>query len=120
MAAYETSKSAVVKFVECLSVELVEHNIQINCFDPGLAYTSFTDEIIKAADVLDPRIVAIAMETRRTGGAPPEVQLEHAVFLASEASNHVSGKLIHVTDDWKKLKNAHLRPDSLTLRRVSK
>ena len=120
LSAYETSKTAVVRFVECLSVELVEHNIQINCLDPGPAYTSLTDEIINAGDLLDPKLVAAAIETRRTGGATPELQLEHAVFLASEASNHITGKLIHVTDDWRKLKNAHLRPDSLTLRRVAK
>jgi 3-oxoacyl-[acyl-carrier protein] reductase len=39
-------------------------------------------------------------------------------FLASEQSNHITGKLIHVTDDWHKLKNASLRPDALTLRRL--
>src|ERR1700761_2399322 len=32
MSAYETSKTAIVRFVECLSVELVDHNVQINCF----------------------------------------------------------------------------------------
>ena len=46
--------------------------------------------------------------------------MEHAIFLASEASNHISGKLVQVTDDWKKLRNAHLRLDSFALRRVSK
>ena len=48
------------------------------------------------------------------------LQLEQAAFLASEQSNHITGKLIHVTDDWKKLRNATLRPDSLTLRRMNK
>ena len=119
-SAYETSKTAVVRFVECLAAELVDHNVQINCFDPGAAYTSLTDEIIRAEDRLDHRVVAAAKETRRTGGVSPELQLEHARFLASEASNHISGKLIHVTDDWKKLRNAHLRPDVLTLRRLAK
>ncbi len=117
-SAYETSKAAVVRFVESLSPELVEHNIQINCFDPGQAYTSLTDEIIEADDRMDPKVLALAKETRRTGGVPPELQLEHIAFLASEASNHISGKLIHVSDDWKKLKNAQLKPDSLTLRRT--
>jgi len=117
-SAYETSKTAVVRFVECVAIELMEHNVQINCFDPGAAYTNLTDEIIRAADHLEPRVVAAAKETRRTGGVPPEVQLEHVTFLASESSNHVTGKLIHVTDDWKKLRDAHLKPDSLALRRT--
>lgn len=119
-SAYDTSKTAVVRFVESLSAELADSNVQVNCFDPGPAYTSLTDEIIRAGDRLEPKIIAAAKETRRTGGVPPEQQLAIAAFLASEQSNHITGKLIHVTDDWKKLKNTTLRPDALTLRRAQK
>jgi 3-oxoacyl-[acyl-carrier protein] reductase len=69
---------------------------------------------------LEAPVVSAAKETRRTGGVSPELQLAHMTFLASEQSNHISGKLVHVTDDWQKLRNATLRPDALTLRRVSK
>ena len=119
-SAYTTSKTAVVRFVESLAVELVDHNVQVNCFDPGPAYTNLTDEIIRAESRLDAKVVTAAKETRRTGGASPELQLEHATFLASEQSNHISGKLIHVSDDWKKLRNTTLRADALTLRRIQK
>ena len=119
-SAYNTSKTAVVRFVESLAAEIADHNIQINCFDPGPAYTNLTDEIIRAEPRLEAKVVNAAKETRRTGGTSPELQLEHAVFLASEQSNHITGKLIHVTDDCKKLKNATLRPDALTLRRLNK
>ncbi len=119
-AGYATSKTAVVRFVESLAAEVVDHNVQINCFDPGPAYTNLTDEIIRAEHRLEPRVVNAAKETRRTGGVSPDLQLEHVAFLASEQSNHISGKLIRVTDDWKKLKNATLRPDAFTLRRVKK
>lgn len=119
-SAYTTSKTAVVRFVEALAPELVNDNVQINCFDPGAAYTSLTDEIIRAQEHLEPQIVQAAKETRRTGGVSPDQQLTHVAFLASEQSNHISGKLIHVTDDWKKLKEANLRADALTLRRVSR
>jgi NAD(P)-dependent dehydrogenase (short-subunit alcohol dehydrogenase family) len=119
-SAYATSKTAVVRFVEALAAEVVDHNIQVNCLDPGPAYTNLTDEIIRAESRLEPKVVAAAIETRRTGGIPPDKQLEHAAFLASEQSNHITGKLIHITDDWKKLRNANLRPDALSLRRISK
>lgn len=119
-SAYATSKAAVVRFVESLSAEVSDSNVQVNCLDPGPAYTNLTDEIIRADDRLDPKVVAAAKETRRTGGISPEQQLGHAAFLASEQSNHITGKLIHVTDDWKKLKNTTLRPDALTLRRAQK
>ncbi len=120
LSAYSTSKTAVVRFVETLAAEVVEHNIQINCFDPGPAYTNVTDEIIRAEDKLEPRLVSAAKDTRRTGGVSPELQLEHAMFLASERSNHISGKLIHVTDDWKKLNKARLAEDAFTLRRFQR
>ena len=119
-SAYTTSKTAAVRFVESLAAEVVDHNVQVNCFDPGPAYTNLTDEIISAENRLEQRVVSAAKETRRTGGLSPELQLQHMVFLASEQSNHISGKLIHVNDDWKKLKNATLRPDALTLRRLQK
>ena len=47
---------------------------------------------------LEPFIVAAAKETRRTGGVPADLQLAMISFLASEQSNHINGKLIHVTD----------------------
>lgn len=119
-SAYTTSKTAVVRFVESLAAEIADHNVQINCFDPGPAYTNLTDEIIRAESRLEPKVVGAAKETRRTGGVVPDKQLEFAAFLASEQSNHIAGKLIHVTDDWKKLRNANLSPDALTLRRASK
>jgi NAD(P)-dependent dehydrogenase (short-subunit alcohol dehydrogenase family) len=117
-SAYTTSKTAVVRFVESLAAEVVDHNVQINCFDPGQAYTNLTDEMIRAESRLETSVVAAAKETRRTGGVSADLQLAMISFLASEQSNHITGKLIHVTDDWQKLKNATLRPDALTLRRL--
>ncbi|MBV9303541.1 MAG: SDR family oxidoreductase [Acidobacteriaceae bacterium] len=119
-SAYASSKTAVVRFVEALAHEVTDHNIQMNCFDPGPTYTSLTDEIIGAENRLEPKIVSAAKETRRTGGVSPEIQLEHAMFLASEQSNHITGKLIDITDDLKKLRNANLPEDALTLRRVQR
>ncbi len=117
-SAYTTSKVAIVRFVEALAAEVAEHNVQVNCFDPGASYTSLTDEIIRAESRLEAAVVSEAKEVRRTGGASAEIQLQHAAFLASESSNHITGKLIHVNDDWRKLRNSTLRPDAMTLRRI--
>jgi 3-oxoacyl-[acyl-carrier protein] reductase len=120
LSAYTTSKTAVVRFVEAVAAEVFEHNVQINCLDPGPAYTNLTDEIIRAESRLEAKVVSEAKETRRTGGVSPALQLRVASFLASEESNHITGKLIHVTDDCNKLRNDTLRPDALTLRRTHK
>jgi 3-oxoacyl-[acyl-carrier protein] reductase len=50
----------------------------------------------------------------------PEKQVQLALFLASERSNHISGKLIHVNDDWKRFESQNMKPELYTLRRVQK
>lgn len=119
-SSYSTAKAATARFVESIAPELSDHNVQINCLDPGPAYTNLTDEIIRAGPRVEQKVVDSALETRRTGGTSPEEQIKIAEFLASEMSNHITGRLIHIDDDWKKLKNTTLKPDTFTLRRVSK
>lgn len=119
-SAYATSKTSVARFVETIAIELSEHNIQVNCLDPGPSYTNMTDEIIRASARLDPQVVTEAIQTRSTGGVTADLQMQLASFLASEKSNHITGKLIHVNDDWKKLKTAASHADLFTLRRMVK
>ena len=116
-APYAASKAAIVRFVECVAEEVRNHNIQINCFSPGDAYTSMTDEILRADELAGSREVEQAEQTRLTGGISPDKQIQLALFLASERSNHLTGKLIDVTDDWKKLERENTHPDAWTLRR---
>lgn len=116
-APYSASKAAVVRFVESLAEEVRNHNVQVNCFSPGLAYTSMTDEILEADERAGGREVEEAEQARITGGVPADRQIQVALFLASERSNHLTGKLIDVNDDWKKLERENTRPDAWTLRR---
>ncbi len=43
-----------------------------------------------------------------------------AAFLVSERSNHISGKLLHVNDDWRRLEKESLTPEAYTLRRIQR
>jgi NAD(P)-dependent dehydrogenase (short-subunit alcohol dehydrogenase family) len=119
-SAYAASKAALVRFVESVGEELMDHNVQINCMSPGNAYTAMTDEVLRAGEHAGWREIEEAESVRRTGGTDPEQQIQLALFLASEQSNHITGKLIYVGDDWKKLRNANLTADAFTLRRVTK
>jgi NAD(P)-dependent dehydrogenase (short-subunit alcohol dehydrogenase family) len=119
-SAYAASKTAVVRMVETLAEEVRDHNIQVNAMAPGGTYTSMTDEILKAGDRAGWKEKEEAQQVRLTGGITPEKQIQLALFLASEESNHISGKLLHVNDDWKKLEHANLTRDIYTLRRVQK
>jgi 3-oxoacyl-[acyl-carrier protein] reductase len=120
LSAYAAAKAALVRFVETVAEEVRDHNVQINCMGPGGAYTHMTDEILRAGDKAGWKETEEALEVRQTGGVPPDKQIQLALFLASEQSNHISGKLIQVSDDWKKLKDANLHPEIYTLRRVQK
>jgi 3-oxoacyl-[acyl-carrier protein] reductase len=117
-SAYATSKTAIVRLVESVAEEVRDYNVQINCFSPGGAYTSMTDEILAAGERAGMMEIERAEKVRLTGGASAEKQMQIAQFLASDRSNHISGKLIHVTDDMKKLEHANMTADALTLRRL--
>ena len=119
-SAFAASKAAVIRLVETIAEEVADHNIQINCMGPGGTYTHMTDEILRAGDKAGWKENEEALEVRRTGGVAPEKQIQLALFLASEQSNHITGKLIHVTDDWKKLASDSVRAEMYTLRRVQK
>ena len=119
-SGYSASKAALARMVETLAEEVRDHNIQVNCMNPGGTYTSMTDEILRAGERAGWKENEDAMEVRRTGGISPDKQIQLALFLASEQANHISGKLIHVNDDWKRLKAENIHAEIYTLRRVQK
>jgi NAD(P)-dependent dehydrogenase (short-subunit alcohol dehydrogenase family) len=118
--AYASSKAGVVRLAESLAEELREENIQVNVMSPGSAYTHMTDEILQAGDRINVKEQEKAMQTRLTGGVPADRQIELALFLASDDSNHVSGKLLHVNDDWRRLEHSMVSPELFTVRRVQR
>ncbi len=119
-SAYAASKAALVRFVETLAEEVRDHNVQVNAMSPGGSYTHMTDEILRAGDKAGWKDQQEALEVRMTGGVTPEKQVQLALFLASERSNHISGKLISVQDDWKRLETTSIAPDLYTLRRLQR
>lgn len=117
---YAASKAAVTRFVETVAEEVRDRNVQINVMSPGRTYTHMTDEILRAGSKAGTKEHEEAVNVRITGGVAPEKQVELALFLASEDSNHVSGKFIHVNDDWRRLEHAAVGRETYTLRRVLK
>jgi NAD(P)-dependent dehydrogenase (short-subunit alcohol dehydrogenase family) len=120
LSVYAATKAAVVSFAESVAEEVRDHNVQINCIAPGASYTHMTDQILSAGDRVGWKEREEAEQVRLTGGMSAEKQIELALFLGSEQSNHISGRLLHVLDDWKKLRDGALKPDLYTLRRVQK
>jgi NAD(P)-dependent dehydrogenase (short-subunit alcohol dehydrogenase family) len=119
--AYAAAKTAVVRFAESLAGEVGNHNVQVNAMAPGAAYSNMTDEILHAGEErAGRREIEAAEKVRVTGGVPAEKQTALALFLASERSNHISGKLIHVNDDWKRWEQENMKSELFTLRRLQK
>ena len=118
--AYAASKTALVRLAECLADEVRDHNVQVNCMAPGGSYTHMTDEVLHAGELAGHKEIEDAERIRITGGTAPEKQVQLALFLASDHSNHISGKLIHVNDDWKRFESQNMKPELYTLRRVQK
>jgi 3-oxoacyl-[acyl-carrier protein] reductase len=119
-SAYAAAKAGLARLVETLAEEVRDHNVQVNCMTPGGTYTSMTDQILSAGERAGWKAQEEALEVRVSGGTSPDKQIQLAVFLASERSNHVSGKLIHVNDDWRRLESTNVHPEIYTLRRVQK
>ncbi|HEY4363245.1 MAG TPA: SDR family oxidoreductase [Bryobacteraceae bacterium] len=119
-AMYGATKTALVRFAETLAEEVSDSNIQVNCLSPGGTYTHMTDQILAAGERAGWREIEDAQQVRLTGGVAHEKQIELALFLASEQSNHISGRLVNVQDDWKKLKEKTPSAELYRLRRVQR
>ena len=100
-SAYGGSKAAVVNLTEILALELEENNIQVNALRPGSINTRMWENTRDDALAIgDAELYEIGRRVTSGGGASIEQAAELAVFLASDASGALSGRLISsVRDD---------------------
>ena len=123
LSAYAASKAAVVRLTETLAEELREFSIAINAIAPGALNTRFLDEVLKAGpELVGSGFYERALKQRDSGGAPIEKGAALCVYLASAASDGVTGKLISALwDPWEKLHDLRTElasSDIYTLRRI--
>ena len=91
--AYGVSKAGLIQMTQLLSEELKPHNIQVNAINPGVMDTAMQEQI-RSLD-----ISSVGKETYdRFHGLHEAGQLQDpadlsplAVFLASDASDHLTG-----------------------------
>lgn len=100
VSSYGASKVAVADLTETLSLELEGTNIQVNALSPGSIHTRMWEETRDAAEAIgDTELYEYGVRVTAGGGAPIERAAELAVFLASEASGRLSGRVIQATTD---------------------
>jgi NAD(P)-dependent dehydrogenase (short-subunit alcohol dehydrogenase family) len=121
-SAYAASKAAVVRLTETLAEELKPFNIQVNAIAPGAVYTKMTREILAAGSAAGERALAEARRVQEEK-ATPEAAAKLALFLASQASDGLTGRLISaVWDDWRSLPSRLeevMASELYTLRRIA-
>jgi NAD(P)-dependent dehydrogenase (short-subunit alcohol dehydrogenase family) len=119
--AYGASKAALVRFTESLAEELRDLQIDVNAIAPGPVNSRMWDQV-RSLQHPDPKTVEELRKLEETGGVPPERAADLAVFLASDRSNGLSGRLISaVWDDWATLDQRIpeiMNSEAGTLRRV--
>ncbi len=120
-SAYATAKAGLVRFSETLAQEAAAWGIRVNCMAPGALNTAMQQAVLQAGSE---RAGAREFTQAQQAGeaASPEQAAELCVFLASPASEGISGRLISaVWDPWPRLAEygAELRDsDIYTLRRI--
>jgi NAD(P)-dependent dehydrogenase (short-subunit alcohol dehydrogenase family) len=123
ISAYAASKAAIVRLTETLAEELRGTGIDVNAIAPGALNTRLLDEVLAAGPGrVGAEEHAQALRQRDEGGADPALAARLAVFLASPASDGISGRLLSAQwDDWAelpRLREALMASDVYTLRRI--
>ena len=122
LSAYGSSKAAIIRLTEILSLELADKNIQVNALGPGSIHTRMWEDITnQAQSVGDTELYEFGVQVTTGGGASIDRAAELAVWLAGEESRGLSGRMIHaVADDFPSL-TPHIpdimASDRYTLRR---
>jgi NAD(P)-dependent dehydrogenase (short-subunit alcohol dehydrogenase family) len=99
-SAYGVSKAALVRLTETLAEEVKEFNIQVNAIAPGAVDTKLQDSVLAAGDRAGDLLQRIRrLRETGEGGTPRELPAELAVFLASDASRNLTGRLISAPND---------------------
>lgn len=123
-SAYNSSKAAVVRLTETMAAEVKDYHIDINAIAPGPVNSRFLQQALEAGEeAVGKKRYQALLKQKNEGGVPPEKAANLCVFLASSASDGLTGKFLSaVWDDWKnwdKNKIAQImKSDKYTLRRV--
>ena len=123
ISAYAVSKAAIVRYAETLAEEVRDIGIDVNSIAPGALDTRMLDEILQAGpEMVGQAFYDRSVKQKKTGSTPLHKGADLALFLASSASDGITGKLISaVWDDWETWPQ-HLpelaTSDAYTLRRI--
>jgi len=121
-SAYGAAKAAVVRLTETLAEELRDQGVQVNAIAPGAVHSRMWNEMRAAGAAGGQKLLEELNQMDRTGGVPPERAASLALFLASNRSKNLTGRLISaVHDKWEEMEPriaTIMSTEAGTLRRV--
>jgi len=96
LSVYGASKGGVSQLTKALAVEWAPLGIYVNAIAPGRIQTPMTEQIFKDEVIRDSFLRLIPMNR---AGLPEDVS-GAAVFLASDASNYMTGQTLFIDGGW--------------------
>ena len=120
-SAYGIAKTAIVRFTETIANELKKHDVFVNAVAPGAINTRMVEEILSCGDRAGDEL-SDAIKRKSKGGDDPRHICELIIYLASNDSHGITGKLISaIWDPWQNSEFQDLLrtdADVATLRRI--
>lgn len=89
--SYSASKGGIIQLTKSSAIELAPHNIQVNAIVPGWIWSEMTRPVRQT-----PLYDEIVLRTPAGRFGEPEELAGAAVFLASRASDFVTGSTVYV------------------------
>lgn len=122
-SAYATAKAGLVRFSETIAQEVGSIGVRVNCIAPGVMPSSLLEEVILAGPIKSgEKEYKIALKTMQNENASLEKISQLAIFLASNLSEGITGKLISAAwdnwEEWPQYLKALQDSDVYTLRRI--
>ncbi|OIO20678.1 hypothetical protein AUJ17_05000 [Candidatus Micrarchaeota archaeon CG1_02_47_40] len=121
ISSYVASKFGICGFTEAMSNELKGTGIRINAISPGAVNTRLLSQVLSAGEKAGKDFLQASIKQKETGGTPPKLAADLALYLASDEASHISGKVLSAV--WEKKEALCAMKDKLggplyTLRRI--
>jgi 3-oxoacyl-[acyl-carrier protein] reductase len=123
ISSYAASKAAVVRLMETLAEELRPFHVDVNAIAPGALATRLVDEVLAAGPAkVGQAFYEKNLKWKREGATPLALGANLSVYLGSQESDGITGKLISAQwDPWAKLhehRDELAKSDIYCLRRI--